>query len=126
MANFYQQFIESFSKIAMGLTDMLKGSNKGKFRSLIFKITAEAILLFEELKCHFSTTSMLVHFNPQQQLMLKTNSSGEALRGILLQLIEKTGQWHPVAVWSCKMNIYKKKYYVGEQEMLAIVKECKH
>ena len=109
MANFYQQFIKSFSKIAIRLTNMLKSSDKDKFRSMVFKMTAKAILLFEKLKCYFSTAPMLVHFNPQRQLMLKTDSSGEALGGFLLQLIKKTGQWHLVAFWLRKMNIHKKK-----------------
>ena len=92
MDNFYWRFIQLFSKIAIGLIDMLKSSNKGKFRGMVFKITAEAISLFEQLKHRFSTAPMLVHLNPQQQLMLETDLFGKALGGILSQLIEETGQ----------------------------------
>ena len=73
----------------MELTDMLKGSNKGKFRGMIFKTTAEAILSFKKLKRCFNTALMLVHFNLQQQSMFETDSSGEALKGILSQFIKK-------------------------------------
>ena len=69
---------------------MLKGSNKNKFKSIVFKMTVEAILLFEELERCFSTVLMLIHFNSQQQLMLKTNLSSEVLREILSQLIKKS------------------------------------
>ena len=49
----------------MGSTDMLKNSDKSKFKGMVFKMTTEAILSFEKLKCCFSTAPMLVHFNPQ-------------------------------------------------------------
>ena len=87
---------------------MLKGSNKSKFRGVVFKITAEAILSFKELKRCFSTAPMLVHFNPQQQLILEINLSSEVVGEILSQFIEKIGQWHYVVFWSHKMNIHKK------------------
>ena len=71
---------------------MLKGSKKGKFRAVVFKMTAKAILLIEELKRYFSTALILVYFNSQQQLILKTESSKKVLGEILSQLIEETGQ----------------------------------
>lgn len=50
----------------MGLSDMLKGNNKDKFKNIVFKMTTEAISLFKELKHYFSTAPMLIHFNSQQ------------------------------------------------------------
>ena len=58
--------------------------------------------------------------------MLETNLSGKTLRGIFSQFIEETKQWYLVAFWSRKINIHKKRYHVGEQEMLTIVEVCKH
>ena len=43
MANSYCRFIEAFSRVAAGLTDMLKGGEKNKFKGMKFKKTLEAI-----------------------------------------------------------------------------------
>ena len=91
-----------------------------------FKMTPEAIKLFEELKRCFQTAPMLVYFDPTRHFMLETDAFGEALEAILSQLIKETGQWHLVFFWSRKMGIYEKHYGVSEQEMLAIVKAYKH
>ena len=126
MTNFYRRFIEAFSRVAAGLTDMLKGGEKGKFKEMKFEMTPEAIKFFEELKNCFQTALMLVYFDPTRRFMLETNTSGKALGIIFSQLIEKTGQWHPVAFWSRKTGIHEKHYSIGEQKILAIVKACKH
>ena len=57
-----------------------------------FKMTPEAIKLFEELKHCFQTAPMLVYFDPTRRFMLESNASGEAPGAILLQLIKETGQ----------------------------------
>ena len=96
-ANFYRQFIEAFSKVAAGLSDMLKGGTKGKFRGMKFVFTGEALESFNELKHFFACAPMLVHYNLMRHIMLECDASGFAILVILSQLIEETGQWHPVA-----------------------------
>ena len=61
-ANFYCQFIDAFSWVAAGLSDMLKGREKGKFKEKKFALTKEAKKAFEELKRFFTTASILVHY----------------------------------------------------------------
>ena len=50
MTNFYCHFIETFSHVAISLTDMLKSNKNDKFKEMKFKITSEAIELFKKLK----------------------------------------------------------------------------
>ena len=52
--NFYRCFIEAFSKVALGLSDMLKGNTKRKFRGMKFVLTSEALESFNELKHFFA------------------------------------------------------------------------
>ena len=112
--------------MAASLMDMLKSEEKGKFKGIKFKMTTEAIKLFEELKCCFQMVPILIYFNLTRHFMLETNASGEVLGAIFSQLIKKTGQWHLVAFCSRKMGIHKKQYGVGEQKMPTIVEACKH
>ena len=125
-ANFYRRFIEAFSKVAAGLSDMLKGGTKGKFRGMKFVLTGEALESFNELKRLFACAPMLVHYDPMRRIMLECDASGFAISAILSQLIEETGQWHPVAFWSRKMAPPERNYGAGESEMLAVVEGCKH
>ena len=91
MINFCRQFIEVFGHVAAGLTNMLKGGEKSKFKEIKFEMTPKAIKLFEELKRCFQTALMLIYFDPTRRSMLETDASSEALEAILLQLIEETG-----------------------------------
>ena len=96
-ANFYRQFIEAFSKVTLGLLDMLKSSTKKKFKSIKFVFTGKALESFNELKRFYACASMLVHYNPMHRIMLECNLSRFAILVILSQLIEETSQWHPIA-----------------------------
>ena len=49
-ANFYRWFIDVFSWVAVGLLNMLKGGEKGKFKGKKFVLTKEMKKAFEELK----------------------------------------------------------------------------
>ena len=69
---------------------------------------------------------MLVYYNLMRRIMLECNASGFAILAILSQLIEKTGQWHPVAFWLRKMAPAEQNYRAGELEILAVVEEYKH
>ena len=62
--NFYCQFIDAFSWVATGLSDMLKGGEKSKFKEKNFVLTKEAKKTFEKLKWLFIIAPILVHYNP--------------------------------------------------------------
>ena len=89
-------------------------------------MTTEALESFEDLKQLFACAPMLVHYDLSRRIMLEYDVSSFAIGAILSQLVGSTGQWHPVAFWSCKMALAERNYRVGESEMLAIVEACKH
>ena len=88
---------------------MLKGGVKGKFTGP-FAFAVEAQDAFKLLKERFTDAPMLKHFNPERQSKLETDASGHGLSGILTQLDVETGQWHPVAFWSRKMESPERNY----------------
>ena len=124
-ANFYRRFIDKFSQKARALTSLLKGSIKGKFPNMQFTMTEEAKTAFQSLKEAFTSAPMLRHFDPRRKIRLETDASGFAISAVISQLVEETGQWHPVAFWSRKMCVAEMNYGIGESEMLAIVEAAK-
>ena len=125
-ANFYCRFIDGFSWVAAGLSNMLKDSKKSKFWGMKFVMAKEALEAFKALKECFMTVPLLVHFNNHRKCLVETDALGSAISAIFLQLVKETGQWHLVVFWSCKKSGAKMNYKVGKGEMLAIVKKCKH
>ena len=83
-ANFYRQFINKFNRIAFSLFNLLKNSQKSKFKEIKFNLTQAVIELFYELKQKFITVSMLKHFDLDKRLQLETDASGFTIFGILL------------------------------------------
>ena len=123
-ANFYRRFITSYSKVAAPITELLKGSTKGK-KLGTFEWTKEAQEAFEKLKELFTSAPMLVHYNPSLRNRLETDASAFALAAIFTQL-QDDQIWHPVAFWSRKMIPAETRYEVHDQELLAIVEAFKH
>ena len=125
-ANFYWRFIDGFSHVASGLSDMLKSGVKGKFNNKDFAMTAKTLKAFNKLKKRFTMAFMLVYYKPKRQITLETDASAFMISGIISQLIKILGQWHPVAFWSQRMRPVEFNYGVKESKMLTIVETCKH
>ena len=69
---------------------------------------------------------MLVYYNLIRGIMLECNTSRFAILAILLQLIEKTSQWHSVAFWLYKMVLAKQNYRARKSKMLAMIEDYKY
>jgi hypothetical protein len=117
--NFYQQFIVHYFKVVVLLSDLTKGVKKGQAVPK-FHMTQEAKNAFTELKKHFTTASVLVHFDLTKKIWIEPNVSGFAVAAILTQL-QENGQWHSVAYWSCKMQDAEHRYEIHDKKLLAIV-----
>ena len=76
---------------------MLKGGIKRKFKGMKFVLTNKALKSFNELKSFFPYVFILVYYDLMRHIMLECNVFRFAISMILLQIIEKTSQWHPVA-----------------------------
>ena len=79
--NFYCRFIYQFAKIMAPLLDYTKGLNKKDFQKL--KLLIEVQEAFIKLKYIFEAVPVLVYFNLEYKLYLKTDISGKAVTAIL-------------------------------------------
>ena len=83
--NFYRRFIPRYSIIACPLTNLLKGSVKGKKPGTV-KLSREELLAFRRLIAAFQSASLLRHFDPSKPIRLETDASNHGMAGILSQL----------------------------------------
>jgi hypothetical protein len=123
--NFYRRFIDGYSKVSHPLTSLLKGSNSGK-KEGPFWWPDEAEKAFRQLVEAFTTAPVLMHFDPRRRIRVETDASAFAVAGILSQLNNANGWWHPVAYWSRKLIDAERNYETHDQELLAIVAAFKH
>jgi len=124
-ANFYRRFVEGYAKVTVPLSDLLKGSEKGK-KPGPFEFPERARKAFDSIKVAFTSAPMLVHYNPAMPTTVETDASGHGVSAILTQPLEtgdvgKTALRHPVAFWSRKMTPAEMNYETHDQELLAIV-----
>ena len=96
-ANFYCCFILNYSRVAVGLTNLLSGNTNGKFKKIRFEMTQDAIDSFNELKRLFFCASMLLHYNFTCRILLEYDALRCVVEAILSQLVDETSQWHPIA-----------------------------
>ena len=130
-ANFYWQFIEGFSCIVAPLTALVKDLSNSKKKNQITPIggilTLEAQDVFNTLKTAFLQAPVLIHFDPEKPIWVKTEASGWAIGAILTQpgTTPNDSHWHPVAYFSQKMTSSEWNYETHNGGMLAIVEAFK-
>ena len=119
-ANFYRRFIYGYSRVAKGLTDLLKTGGKPLHQ---FSWTDEADKAFRELQIAFTTAPILRHFDPALKIRVETDASGFAVAGMISQLFGEGAEarWHPIAFYSKKMTAIESRYETHDSELLAIV-----
>jgi hypothetical protein len=112
-ANFYRRFIHDYSKI----TQPLHNLTRKDFQFIWLDACHEA---FETLKTAFTMAPILAHYDPENLIVVETDSSEYAISGILLQVNWETGLLHPVAFYSRSMHPTELNYNIGDKELLAI------
>lgn len=122
--NFYRRFIHNYSRIALPLTGLLKGSHNGRKPGDLHMNDHETTA-FRQLKLAFQSAPLLTHFNPSQPIRLETDASKYGMAGILSQP-DPNGKYHPVAFWSYKFKDAEINYSTPDQELFAIVHSFKH
>ena len=122
--NFYRRFIHRYSKITAPLTELLKGSVKGKKPGAV-TLVGDADQAFRRLLQAFQEAPVLRHFDPARPICLETDASAVARAAILSQSDDE-GRFHPVAFSSVKFKGAETRYGTPDQEMLAIVEAFKH
>ena len=122
-ANFYQRFIENFSKVCKPITDTLKTKGDKK----LWSWGPEQDQACEELKQRFTSAPILAHFYPDRKTVIETDASDFTPGCILSEYLEK--RLHPVAFHSRKLNDAERNYEIHDKELLAILEafwEWKH
>ena len=115
LANYFRRFVHRFAQIAAPLTDLLNKKSLGEH-------WGEAQDgAFAQLKQALVSAPVLRVADPNKPFVLQTDASDFAVGGVLLQ--EFSGQLHPIAFHSRKLNSAERNYTVSEREMLGIV-EC--
>ena len=122
--NFYRRFIPHYSMIACPLTDLLKGSVKGKKPGPV-ELNDVETRAFRQLIAAFQTATLLCHFDPSKPVRVETDASDIGMAGILSQP-GPDGKWHPVAFWSRKFSGAELNYGTPDKELFAIVESFKH
>ncbi|KAJ1171231.1 hypothetical protein NDU88_003101 [Pleurodeles waltl] len=119
-ANFYRRFINHFS--VAPITKLLRKKEKCVW-------SPEADRAFSTLKEAFSTAPVLTHPDVDCPLIVEADASDVAIGAVLSQRNKDTGQLHPVAYMSRKLNEGEQNYVIAEKEPLAIrdaFKEWRH
>ena len=115
--NFYQKFIQNYSKVAAALTDIIKKEQE-------FFWNKKAQKAFEKLKQLFVKESILQMFDLRKQIIIKADASDQAQESILSQS-DKSENLYPVAFHSWKFTESELNYKIYNKELLAIVKVFK-
>ena len=116
LASFYRRHCQSFSKLAVPLTDMLK-------KDRLFEWTEESTKAFEALKDTSSSAPLLIVPDPNLDYEMSTDASGFAIGAVLSQ--DQGDGMRPIAFHSRKLNKAETHYPIHDAEMLAIMEALK-
>src|SRR5882724_32775 len=113
IANFYHQFIVGFSDILIPLilltckdTPFTWGPNHTK--------------AFETLKNAFTQEPILAHFNPDNPIIVETDTSDYVIAAIISQISPDDGNIHLIMFYSCSMQPVELNYEIYDKELRAI------
>ena len=112
-ANFYQRFIQDYSKVVTLLTTLIKKEQP-------FNWGKEQQDAFHKLKKKFILAPILASFDPEKKFILETDASDQALGSCLCQP-DANEQLHPVAYRLRKFSGPELNYNVHNKELLAVV-----
>ena len=112
-ANFYQRFIKGFSQLASHLTALI-------CKDIKFNWSSATEQAFQELKAAFSSASILVMFDLNKPLTVKSDSSDCVTGGVLSQS-DSQGVLHSVTYFSTHMAPAECNYDIYDKELLAII-----
>ena len=130
-SSFYRRFVPKFSKIAIGMTNMLRGgkNNQKKVRKLATPIDpdtpknfliGEARASFYELKDVFADAVNAHHLNPDRNTKVETDASGFAIssiKAVSTRRIERQLGFH--RFYSREIDKHELNYGIHDQQLLA-------
>jgi len=113
--NFYCQFIVGFSDIIIPLICLTH-------KDTPFTRGPDHTKGFETLKTTFTQAPILAHFNPDNPIVVETDTSDYAITVIISQFSPDNGDIHPIMFYSCSMQPVELNYEIYNKELLAIFK----
>lgn len=112
LINYYGRFIPNLSS---ELLELYKLTKKG----VPFQWSKECQIAFERSKKLLMTNNLLVHYDPNKEIVIHCDASPYGLGAILSHVIE--GKDRPVLFTSCTLTSAQKNYAQLHREALAIV-----
>ena len=112
--NFYQCFIQDFSKLAKPLTGLTK-------KDIPFDWTSACQSAFDSLKKMVTEAPILAHYKQGLKTIVETDSSDYVSSGVFSQLGED-GLLYPVTFFSKNLNPAECNYEIYDKELLAIIR----
>jgi hypothetical protein len=122
--NFYRRFIVRFFQLSTFLSDMLK-KMQAKVKKKSFLLTEKAKQIFDLLRDVFQYVLVLMHFDSNFFIRLKTNAFDYEIVDIISQL-QLNEQWRLVTFFLRKIIFAKMNYETHDQKLLIIVECFKH
>lgn len=90
-------------------------------KDIPFHFGPEQKATFQRLKELFTKAPILVYFDPEKKIIIKTDASGFAIAAVISQPDENR-KMRPVAYYSRKMTPAETHYEIHDIELLAIIK----
>jgi hypothetical protein len=113
-ANFYRRFIKGFARVARPLNDLTKKDAPWSWGPS----QQEA---FAELKAQFTSSPVLVMWQPDLETRMEVDASAFATGGVISQKQVSDGLHHPIAFRSESLSEPERNYEIYDRELLAIV-----
>jgi hypothetical protein len=113
MANFFRNFVPSLSTVMGPLTDLTKGTKKGKIQW-----TEEADVAFQRTKEAILNATELAWINETDQLILYTDASDVGIGAVLVQVQDEVEK--PIRFLSQKLSDVASRWTVTEKECYAL------
>jgi hypothetical protein len=113
-ADFYRRFIEGFVRIARPLNDLTRKDvpwSWGQSRQEVFS----------ELKARFTSSPVLVMWQPDLETRMEVNALAFATGGVISQKQTSDGLYHPIAFRSESLSEPERNYEIYDRELLTIV-----
>ena len=117
MTGFYRKHVENYAKIAVPLTNLLKGKEH-------FRWTEECQQSFESLKVALTTAPVLAKAQITKQFELHTDASKDHIGAVLMQR-DEAQNLRPIGYFSKKLKAVEQRYSTTDREALAVVMACR-
>ena len=117
LAEFYHKIVSNYAWNILSMLELLNKDSKWIW-------TEEHQKFFENCKRIFSSTSIVKSFDSQLDIIVKIDSSDDAIEECLTQLHEDENRYS-IVYCSRKMQIAEVNYDIYDKELLAIVYCCK-